>query len=704
MKIHRQCCPAIPGRAFLFLFVVLFLNPFWSEAREWYVSPTAGPGGNGSKERPFSCLTAARDAIRAFRKEHPGSSGKGETIYLRAGIFALNESFTLEAEDGGGENDPVVYRAFPGESVSLTGAVCIRPEEIKKVEDPIFLDRIIEPAARPHLREIDLRKAGVSDTLSWKLEGFGRPYAASGVELFINGTPYRLAGYPNNGKIRIHPEDVIDPGIRNEKAYPGKIRFPDERIKKWPESGDAMVFGCFTYAWASDQLRIAAIDRQKQEITFADAHVYGISGKKEWNQYRIFNLPEEIDEPGEYYFDKSAGKLYYYPIHEPLSTDTILVSRLGSPLVSMVNTSNIRMEGISFEAARGIGVWIVDGSNNQLKDCTFRNIGMLAVRIGLGYDSFGEHQNNFNSHGGKHNGLLHCTLDNIGSGGVCLGGGDRKSLEPAGNYVDDCSFTRCGRLTYSYKCPVNIHGVGNRITHCQFNESQATEIYLHGNNHLIEYNLIQDACTFMDDQGAFYLGRNPSEAGNVIRYNLFRNTGRFGTTMAVYMDDGACGTSVYGNIFFHAGSRTIMMGGGSHNPMIANIFIGSPMAIHLDNRLENWAKDWLYKDGLFEKELKEVDYKNPPYSLQYPWLSSYFETDPKTPKSNDIGWNRFIGVQQIHNGKAAWGPVRKSNKIGKGISDPAQLPDQIWSKKELKAIRKIIPEFQPVAAEEMGRR
>ena len=671
---------------------------------EWYVSPTGKSNATGTIENPFATLEQARNALRQTKKENPDFLLHTNIIFLRQGIYALSESFELDEKDSGNEKHPIVYCAYPGEKVFITGAIRIAPERVKPISDPAISDRIIKLPARARIREIDLKNLNIPDTIRWRLAGFGRPYVESGIELFINGKPYSLAAFPNNDKIQIHPEDVIDPGIKEDKAYPGKIRFPSDRIKHWPKQSDAMVFGCFTYAWASDQLRIGSIDPDKQEISFADAHVYGISGKKEWNKYRVFNLLEEIDQPGEYYLDNKAGKLYYYPYTTPAQSDTILISILGTPLVRMNNADNIHFEGITFEAGRGIGVSIVNGKNNLLKDCTLRNMGMLAVRTGLGYDSFGAHQNNFNSRGGKNNGILHCWIENIGSGGVCLGGGDRKTLEPAGNWISDCELTHCGRLTYSYKCPVNIHGVGNIIRHCNFNESAATEIYLHGNNHLIENNLIQDACTFMDDQGAFYLGRNPTESGNVVRYNLFKNIGRFGITMAVYMDDGACGTSVYGNIFYNAGSRTIMMGGGSNNPMIANIFINSPMAIHLDDRLENWAKDWIKPGDLFEKELKEVDYKNPPYSQKYPALINYFENHPEQPKGNNISYNLFVNVKKIHNGKAEWGPLMENNRSIDQEVDFKEIQQIKWTKKEIRSIRKLIPDFKPVDLARIGRR
>ncbi len=694
---------------FFFVSFILTLSTFTSLAKNgarhvWFVSTEGKSNATGTKEDPFCTLEQARDAVRKLSKGNNPTENRTFTIFLRQGFYPLSESFRLNEKDAGSKRGPIVYKAFDGERVSITGAIRVNPGLVKPIFNPEDQKRIIDASARGQIQEIDLHGLNISDTIRWRLAGFSRPYTESGIELFINGKPYQLAGYPNNDKIQIHPADVVDPGIKDNISYPGKIRFPSDRIKYWPRVSEAMVFGCFTYAWASDQLRIASIDPDKQEIAFADAHIYGIIGEKEWNKYRIFNLLEELDAPGEYYVDRKVQKLYYYPYTAPSQSDTILISSLGTPLVQIENSANIHFEGITFEAGRGIGVSIVNGENNLLKGCTFRNLGMLAVRIGQGFDSFGENQNNFNCKGGKNNGVLNCWIENIGSGGIDLGGGDRKTLEPAGNWISDCEFIHCGRLTYSYKCPVNIHGVGNVIRHCNFNESPATEIYLHGNNHLIEFNMIQDACTFMDDQGAFYMGRNPSESGNVVRYNLFKNTGRFGITMAVYLDDGACGTSVYGNIFYKAGSRTIMMGGGSYNPMIANIFIDSPMAIHLDNRLAGWAKEWLQPGDFFDKGLKEINFQNPPYSIRYPELPNYFGNHPEQPKENDISHNLFVNVKMIHNGKAEWGPVMGNNRSINQKMGLEKIHTLKWTGKEIRSIREQIPDFKPVDSREIGRR
>ncbi|MES1160950.1 MAG: right-handed parallel beta-helix repeat-containing protein, partial [Bacteroidota bacterium] len=281
-------------------------------------------------------------------------------------------------------------------------------------------------------------------------------------------------------------------------------------------------------------------------------------------------------------------------------------------------------------------------------------------------------------------------------------GGDRITLKPAGNYVYGCTFTDCGRIDYSYRSPVNIDGVGNKVQHCRFDSCPATAIYMHGNDHLIEYNVISEACSFVDDMGAIYIGRDPSEAGNTIRWNFFKNIGRLGMTIAVYFDDGACGSTVYGNVFYKAGTRTVLVGGGKYNRIFNNIFIDSKMAFHLDDRLGNWSKSVLASGGLFELRLRKVNYKGPAYANAYPWLARYFEDHPEMPAHNDIENNVLVRVAQVNNGKKEWGPIHDNNFItpdDPGFVDASRLDFTL--KKDAVVFQKL-PGFQPITFSRIG--
>ena len=106
---------------------------------------------------------------------------------------------------------------------------------------------------------------------------------------------------------------------------------------------------------------------------------------------------------------------------------------------------------------------------------------------------------------------------------------------------------------------------------------------------------------------------------------------------AVYLDDCASGTLVYGNVFYRAG-RAVMIGGGRDNTIENNIFVECPIAVHVDARGLGWAKFWFNgKDNTLIDGLKAMHYKEPPYSTRYPQLVTLFE-DPDTavPKGNSI--------------------------------------------------------------------
>ena len=52
----------------------------------------------------------------------------------------------------------------------------------------------------------------------------------------------------------------------------------------------------------------------------------------------------------------------------------------------------------------------------------------------------------WNRQAGTRHGVVGCDIYNTGAGGIILGGGDRKTLTPAGNYVLNCHIHHFARL------------------------------------------------------------------------------------------------------------------------------------------------------------------------------------------------------------------------------------------------------------------
>ncbi len=707
---------------YLISFQLLFLFSYSQKetSRIFYVSPSGADTNPGTIDKPFASIEKARAAVSIILKKQMNTAIK---VYFRAGNYFFKRSVILDSLDSGTEQYPVIYAAYNNEAVSFSGGVTIPVKNATNIKDEAILLRV--PAtAKNSILQIDLKKMGVTNYGTLMPRGFARPYQPAPMELFCNANTMHLARYPNDSLIPLGK--VLDKGsIPRDGDFShrgGKFLFSIDEPNRWDKAKDIWISGFFRYGYADDAVQIADLDLKNKAITTKQETLYGFESGKIFQRWFAYNLLEEIDEPGEYYIDRTSGILYFYPPKEGLNS--IDVSILEEPIIQFLNTSYIHFSNINFESSRGMGVYIEKGKNNSIDRCVFRNLGLVGVCIGKGVEPFenlshegespvasaklGSLNNYFYNHtthnreAGTGHIISNCEIYNTGTGGVSLSGGNRLTLEKGNNQVVNCKIHDFNRLDRSYKVGINIDGVGNVIRNCEIYNSPGSAILLHGNEHIIEYNSIHHAVTDGDDMGSIYYGRDPSEFGNKIRYNFFHHIGNsHGTIMAVYHDDGACGMEVTGNIFFKAGSRTVMIGGGNDNVYRNNIFIDCPMAFHLDNRLQGWAKSSLDKKGIFETRMAVVNYKQPPYSTAYPKLVNYFEDMPGLPKRNFIENNAFVNVKMIHNGNAQWSYIGKMYvTCNESIfEDAANMNFQLKPGAE---IFKVMPEFKSIPFYKIG--
>jgi len=187
-----------------------------------------------------------------------------------------------------------------------------------------------------------------------------------------------------------------------------------------------------------------------------------------------------------------------------------------------------------------------------------------------------------------------------------------------------------------------VDGVGNRVAENHIHDLPHFGVWLHGNDHVIERNEIDHVCLDTNDAGAFYMGRDFTERGNVIRENYFHDLGEGDLVQAVYLDDCASGTTIERNIFVRAG-RGMMIGGGRDNTVTGNAFVECQPAIHLDGRGIGWASFWFNgKEPTLLQRLAAVHHDRPPYSRRYPELVRLLDDQPAFPKGNRITNNLSV--------------------------------------------------------------
>lgn len=667
----------------MIIFFVLSISiPYLSCGQHnFYISANGSNMWGGTREHPFATFERAQMAVRnvLLRK----GSGYGVTVWVFGGTYCFTKTFSLDSLDSGTENAPVIYRSMPGEKVYLVGGDAISPSAFEPIKDPAVLQKITtHNQAGKYVVRADLKKLGITDYGELKQYGFSVPVVPAPMELFFNGRPMQLARYPNVYEITMGA--VVDPGSiprsGDTSNRGGIFKYTDLHESLWAGIKDVWLQGTFHWGYADDVIRVDSIDTVRHEIRLASPDLYGLaSDGKPYQHYIALNVLQELDNPGEYYIDRDSEFLYFWP-PEKMQEAEIFVSMLAHPLVSLLNASHIIMRGFTLEYGRGLGIYMEGGGHNLIAGCVIRDMGTAGILIGQGSEPVRGSSGLYTNYkgvpvSGKIGDLIthlyndkawdrdagvcqkvrSCDIYYTGSGGIFLGGGDKRALIPGHCSVMNCRIHDYNRRNKFLYAGIDVNGVGDTVAHNEIYNSNYQGIYvISGNNNIFEYNDIHDVAMNSDDISPFYIGGDPSDRGNIVRYNYFHNIGKEDRlVMGVYLDDGACGTTVFGNVFYKTGTYgTVYSNSGSENIVKNNIFISSyGPAIHLKSEWYDFAKEavqsYFGSNGLYRNRLtKTVDIYKPPYSTAYPKLKHFLDLlpDGKTyagmrPAGNVMEWN-----------------------------------------------------------------
>lgn len=582
------------------------------------------PAPNADKsEGPVATLERARDLVRLAQTARNSASG-AIVVELRGGDYFRDRVFELSAEDGSRAPDTTItYRAAPGETVRLLGGR--RLSGFEPVRDAAILERL-EPAARGQVAQIDLKAAGVTDFGKLTSRGFGRAVIPAGLELFFDHRPMTLARWPDDGWVKTTGAPAGPSG--------GVFTYEGDRPKRWATSDDLWVHGYWTWDWANSYEQIASLDSENRQITTAPPH--GVYGYAPGKRFYFLNVLEELDQPGEWYLDRMTGVLYFWP-PAPIEGREILVSVLEQ-LISIKGAARVSFEHLGMEAVRGTAITVEGGEDVRIVGCMLRNIGNLAVTVT----------------GGARHGVIGCDISETGDGGISMTGGERKSLTPCNHLAENNDIWHFGRWDPTYRPAISIGGVGIRVAHNLLHDAPHMAMYLGGNEHVLEYNEVHTVCMDTDDAGTFYMGRDWTERGNVVRFNYWHDIGQYKGhvgVQSIYLDDWASGTRVEGNLVVR-GSRGLLMGGGRDNIVENNVFVDCHPAVHVDSRGLGWAKN--YFDGTtttLTDRLNAMPYREDPWKSRYPQLLTLYQDEPAVAKGNVITRNICVGGKwlDLHN-------------------------------------------------------
>lgn len=630
---------------------------FTASSIDVYVAKDGSDANDGSFDSPVSTLRAARDLIRNHKAVRPYPA-EGFTVHVAGGVYYQEAPFVLNENDNGKPGSQIVYKALNEEKVYLSGGKNLPIDQFQKVKDKGVRKRL-SGQAKEQVRCIDLKQLGIYDYGQHRQIGHAISVAPAPLELFFNNEAMQIARYPNTGFVQI--EEVVDPGSNprsgDYSVRGGIIKYKDERHDLWAGQNDIWFQGTFSNGYADDKLHVEWINTKTKELKFSMPHMYALRGGKDFTHYVALNILEELDMPGEWYIDRTTGILYFWPPSD-LKSASVKVSILEDPVVCMEGVSHVTFQDFTVENGRGIGIYMERGCNNVVAGCTVRNFGTTGIFMGQGakqtvpyitHDHYegvpvSRRVGNYAGHiysyttwnrkAGTNHTILSCDVYNTGAGGIVLSGGDKRKLINGNNVVENCKIHDYNRRNKFRWAGVVVDGCGNKVRHNEIYNSDFQAIFTVGPEHVFEYNDIHHVTLHSDDVSVWYTGRDPSDRGQIIRYNYFHHCGHKNRmNMGIYCDDSSGGISVYGNVFYKMmlAHGQLYSNTGWDISMKNNIIIEpSHESVVLNLHYYTWyrgkAPRVFGKGMLFEQRLfKDLNIKEPPYSERYPLLCNYMD-------------------------------------------------------------------------------
>lgn len=273
---------------------------------QFFVSPDGKDENKGSYDKPFATLQAARDAVRKINQDMTGDI----YVFISEGKYYLDETITFNEIDSGTNGHKIIYRNLD----DLATAEIIGGKRVDtdwQLVGKTGADADLPAAAAGKVYKTNVGTDVIFDTL------------------YVNDRRATLARTQNLDKYKDFPS-ALTPYMKSAGGGIGDLIYSNGDLDQESIDGivnaqvrgdlDASVYmwdGGY-WDWMTDTIPISAIDTASRKLTYKSVpgkpEMYRPKYKTGTNaRYFVQGNLGFLDVPGEYYFNKTTGDLYYYP-------------------------------------------------------------------------------------------------------------------------------------------------------------------------------------------------------------------------------------------------------------------------------------------------------------------------------------------------------------------------------------------------------
>lgn len=268
--------------------------------------------------------------------------------------------------------------------------------------------------------------------------------------------------------------------------------------------------------------------------------------------------------------------------------------------LTLKQCTDVSVQGIVFEG--GTGAVVSQCENAQIFDCTFSHMKQGIVTEGTV----------------RLEGNLFLGIEGTA---VTAKAGDRKILTSGDCFIGNNSFFRYAQSDFNAPAVI-LDGVGIILANNHFSNSQGPAVLISGNNHLVQYNKIEE----ITSEFAIVTEGNVTSRGSKIHHNYIAK----GPDIGVLLNDFSSQITVTDNLFSDL-SVGLEMRGGRDNLIRGNLSMNCEKSLVLNSLPVTGS----VKRKL-QGQLEKAPYKEEIWSSTYPALLSFLKDNPEVAKNNTV--------------------------------------------------------------------
>jgi hypothetical protein len=472
--------------------------------KTFIVAPGGSDNNPGTMPQPFATLEAARDAARKIE------NGNHRIIVL-PGEYYLTRPFELDSRDNG-----LTIEADTSGIATLYGGTLVTGW--RRDGDKFWC------ADLPGVKE------GTWDFRALVVNGRMPGRARIPVEgTFINKSVFDGAWFGIGGQWTRNPtKDDLTKMLYDPKDIPETLDTKNAEVRVY-------------HSWNESLVGVAGNDIQHHELIFSSPTVYP-PGFVSWGRkYLIYNTREGMTKPGQWYLDRTNGRLVYWPLEGEDMTKAKIIAPKMESVISIKGdpdkkAENITIRGLKLQST-GIplkpageggdsfkgGLSIIYAYNSVIEGLEISNVG----GVGISAKQMTSCR------------IINCHIHSTGATGLTFSG---DNIFLANNRIHNAG------IYYPSAVGISAGGSNNHIYRNEIHDIPYCGMTIGRINILVEENLIYRVMLEMHDGAAIYAygASNCIYRGNVARDIKVSGNGE--GVSSYYLDEGSHDCIVENNV------------------------------------------------------------------------------------------------------------------------------------------------------------